>query len=105
MPKRRSGTADITVARSRTGASRKVLTQEAFDERRINVGELVLFSLEPESKMGKAAQIDSYGAIGISLASKYLDVGCYDVLEWAINQPVVANKMGEYCIGGHGLLL
>jgi hypothetical protein len=82
-----------------------MFTQEAFDEGRINVREFFLFSLKPETEMGKATQIDSDGALGIALVSQCLNVICNDALERAISQPVAANKTRKDCIGGHGLLL
>jgi putative transposase len=69
LPKCRPRTADTSVAGCRTCARWEVFAQESFDEGRINVSELVLFSIEPEPEMSKAAQIDPDGAIGIALAS------------------------------------
>ena len=52
-----------------------MFAQEPFNARRIDVPQLEVFSFKSETKMGKAAQVDSDSAIGVALASQRLSVG------------------------------
>ena len=95
----------VASARRRTRAGWQMLSQEASDERAVEVRRRQPLSCHPVTEVGEAAQIGRKGPICIASRPQPLDIRGDEFVQRTACKPVTTRKMRQASIGGHGELL